>query len=122
MTRLLLAAAAGLALTGSLALAAPEGVGPTDAGVLADADGMTLYTFDNDSEGTSVCYDDCAVNWPPFLAAEGAEEGDGYTLVTRDDGSLQWALDGMPLYYWIGDTAPGDTNGDGVGGVWHVIQ
>ena len=42
--------------------------------------------------------------------------------MTRKDGAEQWAFKGMPLYYWAGDSKPGDTNGDGVGGVWHVLK
>jgi len=42
--------------------------------------------------------------------------------IERKDGSKQWAKDGKPLYFWVGDTEPGETNGDGVGGVWHVAR
>ncbi len=88
--------------------------------VLTDAKGMTLYTFDKDAVGVSNCYDKCAVNWPPALAAaDAAPEGD-YTLVDRTDGTKMWAYKGMPLYLWIEDVAVGDTKGDGVGGVWHT--
>ena len=82
---------------------------------------MTLYTFDKDSAVTSTCYGDCAVNWPPYLADAGATM-DGLTVIARNDGTQQWAKDGAPLYFWIGDAAPGDTNGDGVGGVWHIAK
>ncbi len=92
------------------------GDGPMTAG-----NGMTLYTFDKDSAGTSACYDDCAVNWPPYLVEAGAS-ADGLTAIARADGTQQWAKDGAPLYFWIGDTAPGDMTGDGVGGVWHVAK
>ncbi len=95
----------------------------TDIGdVLADAKGMTLYTFDKDSEGTSVCEGDCAVKWPPYLAegADAAEEG--LTVIARSDGSHQYAKDGKPLYYWIDDAKSGDVTGDGVGGVWHAAR
>lgn len=88
---------------------------------LTDVNGMTLYTFDKDTNGTSNCYDDCAVNWPPYIAAaDSADMGESFALVERRDGTQQWAKDGAPLYLWIGDTAPGETTGDGVGGVWHV--
>jgi predicted lipoprotein with Yx(FWY)xxD motif len=87
--------------------------------VLTDANGMTLYTFDKDTAGVSNCYDECAQNWPPVFAAEGAAEGD-FTLVTRTDGTVMWAYKGMPLYLWVKDTKPGDTTGDGVGEVWHT--
>jgi predicted lipoprotein with Yx(FWY)xxD motif len=72
--------------------------------------------------GVSNCYDGCASSWPPFVAAEGAAEGEGFTLVERTDGSMQWAYGDMPLYFWAGDSAPGDMTGDGVGGVWHVVK
>lgn len=87
--------------------------------VLTDSNGMTLYTFDNDEPGTSNCYDDCAVKWPPLVADDTPAEGD-FTLVDRTDGTQMWAYKGMPLYYWYEDEAPGDTSGDGVGGVWHL--
>ncbi|HUV32926.1 MAG TPA: hypothetical protein VMW31_05080 [Devosiaceae bacterium] len=89
--------------------------------ILTDADGMTLYIFDRDEPGMSNCYDNCAINWPPLLAADGATADGEYTLVSRTDGTMQWAYDGMPLYYWKNDAAPGDTTGDGVGDVWHVV-
>ena len=90
--------------------------------ILTDDAGMTLYTFDADAPGTSNCYDACAVNWPPFAAgADDAAEGE-FSIVSRKDGTLQWAYDGHPLYYWINDAAPGDTTGDGVKGVWHVVK
>ncbi len=88
--------------------------------VLTDAKGMTLYTFDKDAPGVTNCYDKCAVNWPPLMAAaDAAAEGD-FTLVERKDGTKMWAYKGWPLYLWIEDMAPGDTKGDGVGGVWHT--
>ena len=54
------------------------------------------------------------------MAAEDAQDEGDFTVVTRDDGSKMWAHEGMPLYYWYEDTEPGDTSGDGVGGVWHL--
>ena len=93
----------------------------TSAGeVLTDAKGMTLYTFDKDTAGTSNCYDKCAVNWPPLIAAAGAAADDEYTLIERKDGTMQWAYDGKPLYLWIKDAKPGDMTGDGVNDVWHT--
>lgn len=93
--------------------------------VVAAADnGMTLYTFRKDTAGASTCYDACAENWPPFLATEEDEdkvEGD-LTVVDRTDGTYQWAIDGMPLYFFARDAAKGDANGDGVKGVWDVVH
>lgn len=91
-------------------------------GMLTDANGMTLYTFDKDEGGMSACYDECAVNWPPLLAAAGAMAEGDYTLVARKDGAMQWAYEGKPLYLWVKDTKPGDMTGDGVKGVWHVAK
>lgn len=122
MHRILTAAAIVLSST-SLALAAPAMMSETDIGsVLTDKDGMTLYIFDRDEPGVSNCYDQCAVNWPPLLAEDGAEPEGNFTLVERDDGTMMWAHDGWPLYYWINDATPGDTTGDGVGDVWHVVK
>ncbi|OHV76576.1 hypothetical protein [Rhizobium sp. LCM 4573] len=90
--------------------------------VLAGENGMTLYTYRNDKKGTSNCYDKCATNWPPLMADSNAAEEGAYSLVTRKDGSKQWAKDGMPLYYWVKDTKEGDVTGDGVGGVWDVAK
>lgn len=112
-----------LLIGGSMAAAAPEGIGMRDTSlgqVLTDADGMTLYTFDKDEGGVSACYDKCAENWPPLLASEGAEADDDFGLTERKDGSKQWTYYGKPLYLWVKDTKPGDTTGDGVGGVWHA--
>lgn len=89
---------------------------------MAGAKDMTLYSFDKDMGGVSACYDDCAKNWPPYLGKAGDKmEKPGWTLVERTDKTMQWAYDGKPAYYFIGDTAAGQTNGDGKGGVWHTL-
>lgn len=91
--------------------------------ILTAPNGMTLYTFDNDAANVSNCYDSCAASWPPYTAPNGAASpGDGFSIVERRDGTRQWAKNGAPLYFWVGDSAPGDTTGDGVGGVWHVAE
>ncbi len=121
----LMSLAAGFALFTALpAFAAPPvQTVKTDKGdVIAAENGMTLYTFKKDESGASNCYDDCAKNWPPFLAdASAMPEGD-YTLVERKDGSKQWALKGMPLYFWVKDAKQGDASGDGVKGVWDAAR
>jgi predicted lipoprotein with Yx(FWY)xxD motif len=96
-----------------------------DKEVLTDAKGMTLYTFDKDVQGSaSNCYDEgdskCATNWPPLFAEAGAAPEGDFTIIDRKDGTKIWAYKGWPLYLWIKDTAPGETTGDGVGGVWHT--
>ena len=88
--------------------------------VLTGANDMTLYIFDRDTAGVSNCYDQCAVNWPPAFVSEGAVAEGDFTIVERTDGTRMWAYDGMPLYFWIKDTKPGDTTGDGVNDVWHT--
>jgi predicted lipoprotein with Yx(FWY)xxD motif len=92
--------------------------------ILVDGDGLTLYLFDNDTDGESVCYDDCAVTWPPLLGdATVGEEADASLLgtTTREDGTEQVTYAGMPLYHYAGDGQPGDVAGQGLGGVWWVI-
>jgi predicted lipoprotein with Yx(FWY)xxD motif len=124
-----------------LAIAAPmmtRGVAAQDAAFLAvsenddlgafltDAGGKTLYLFTPDTTaGESTCYDQCAENWPPLAPAEGMTLPEGVpgelTTVERTDGSQQVAYNGIPLYYFASDAAAGDTNGQGVGGVWFVV-
>lgn len=86
------------------------------------AQGMTLYSFDKDKGGTSSCYQACAAQWPPYLARAGQKMAKGWTTVKRSDGSMQWAHDGKPAYYYAGDKKAGDMAGDGKRGVWHVIH
>lgn len=94
----------------------------TDLGkVVATQDGLSLYIFTKDSKNKSNCYNNCAVNWPPFLASADAKPWGQYSIINRKDGDKQWAFDGQPLYTWVGDQKEGDTNGQGVGGVWFVL-
>jgi predicted lipoprotein with Yx(FWY)xxD motif len=119
-TAVCLVGGAPLALAEDYAGGAVRSAETSTGEILTDANGMTLYTFDKDAAGTSNCYDGCAVNWPPLIAAAGASEDDEYTLVERKDGTMQWAYDGKPLYLWTKDAKPGDTTGDGVNDVWHI--
>lgn len=95
--------------------------------VLVGPEGMTLYNFDADEQGEpeSACYDDCADAWPP-LTVDDPTAGEGVTaeLTTfeRDDGTTQVAADGWPLYYFDGDSGPGDAEGQGVNDVWWVLR
>ena len=89
--------------------------------VLTDQKGMTLYVFDKDAGGKSACNGPCATNWPPLMAGGNAKADGAYTIITRDDGSKQWAYKGKPLYTWAKDAKPGDITGDGVANnAWHV--
>lgn len=100
-----------------------------DGMFLVDAAGMSLYTFDSDTEeNVSTCVDDCALNWPPLLVPEGATivpaegvEGE-FIAFARPDGTMQVSYNTMPLYLYSGDTEPGDTSGDGINDVWHLAS
>jgi predicted lipoprotein with Yx(FWY)xxD motif len=92
--------------------------------VLAGPNGMTLYTFANDkSPGKSACTGTCAENWPPFKAEANAPAPKApLSVITRDDGSKQYAWKGKPLYYWKNDKKPGDATGHKVRDIWFVAQ
>ena len=104
------------------ALLAGEAPAKKTGDVLTNPAGMTLYTFDKDAGGKSACNAGCAAKWPPFMAPADAKASGDYTVITRDDGSKQWAYKGKPLYLWVNDKKPGDTTGDKVGSVWHVVK
>jgi len=121
MIKTLAAAAAVLSTSAALAAGAPAAM---SNGVLATPSGATLYTFDKDAAGSgkSVCNGPCAQLWPP-LAAQASDQASGdWTVVTRDDGSKQWAYKGWPLYTYSKDEKPGATAGDNFKNVWHVIK
>ena len=110
---------AALALPG-LAFAA-EPVTMKD-GIGVDHKGMAVYTYDEDSASKSMCKGDCAKNWPPLIAPAGAKAEGKWTTVKRDDGTMQWAYDGKPLYTFMKDEKPGEMKGDGMKSVWHVMR
>jgi predicted lipoprotein with Yx(FWY)xxD motif len=121
-----------LVLSGQPMLSAEEAVGVKVAEkaeigqYLTDGTGMTLYRFANDEAGVSTCTGECLVKWPPFYVdpdavIEGIDAGD-FGVITRDDGSEQTTYKGMPLYYFFGDTNPGDTKGHGVKDVWFAVS
>lgn len=110
---------AGCTAVGNLISSAPT---QTSTGVLTNINGMTLYVFNSDPKGKSVCNDVCARMWPPLLVHEGDRMGGDYAIVTRDDGRKQWAYKGKPLYLWIKDKKPGDKTGDGVNGLWRTAK
>ena len=71
-----------------------------------DAKGMPLYTYAADTTpGKSSCNGPCASAWPPLAAAAEDHDMGDWTVVTRDDGSKQWAYKGKPLYTFVRDTA-----------------
>jgi predicted lipoprotein with Yx(FWY)xxD motif len=84
---------------------------------------MALYTYDNDREpNASSCTGNCLNNWPALKAAATDTPTGDWTIVTRDDGTKQWAYKGKPLYYFAQDKTPDDKIGDGRGGVWHIAR
>jgi predicted lipoprotein with Yx(FWY)xxD motif len=94
---------------------------------LVDGKGMTLYIFTRDTADKSTCTGDCLVAWPPLLTqgnpilGPGVDDSKiGSTLLA--DGTRIVTYNHMPLYYYVKDTQPGDTTGQGVGGVWYVID
>jgi predicted lipoprotein with Yx(FWY)xxD motif len=114
--------------SGSSAAAGAPTIAIADAGYLVGPNGLTLYTFDNDTAAdASSCTDDCLANWPALTVdsaddmelGEGVDDDDVTTFTRADDGTIQVSYYGKPLYYYAGDTAPGQTNGDGLFDVWH---
>ncbi len=97
---------------------------PRKGAYLTDFQGMTVYVFDKDTAGVSTCYNACAKLWPPYTSGATAQSTlpANITVITRTDGTKQFAWKGMPLYYYSSDVKSGDVLGDGVGGVWHIVK
>lgn len=88
---------------------------------LTDASGRALYLWVADKKGKSTCKGQCAVLWPPLKTkgeptASGDVKSSKLGTTTRPDGSKQVTYDGWPLYYFVKDTKPGETNGQGSNG------
>jgi predicted lipoprotein with Yx(FWY)xxD motif len=111
-----------LAATATAACAADGALKKVD-GVLVDAKGRTVYTFDKDAadSGKSACNGPCAKLWPPVLA-DAAPAAAPYSIITRDDGAKQVAYKGKPLYLYAEDEKPGQRAGDGFKDIWHVVK
>ncbi len=95
---------------------------------MVGANGMTLYIFSRDPLDSSVCTERCLENWPALtvesadaLTSDPAIPGEFGTITREDDGTTQVTYNGMPLYYWAHDAAPGDMTGEAVGGVWWIV-
>ncbi len=100
----------------------------TAGSIVVDAKGMSLYFFTKDTKdsGTSACTGSCLVSWPPLTTTSGTPAAEGVPgklgTINTPDGKKQVTLNGMPLYYFAKDTKPGDTLGQGVGGVWYLAD
>ncbi|MDF9276743.1 hypothetical protein P4U43_02950 [Arthrobacter sp. EH-1B-1] len=106
----------------------PLGVAETDLGeIVVDSEGMVVYYFTNDeaNSGVSACEGGCLEAWPPVLSDSETPEVEGVTgevgTIETPEGELQVTINGMPIYYFAEDEAPGDTNGQGVNEVWYVV-
>ncbi len=112
----------------SLVLA--SGSGASTGSFLVGPNGMTLYTLSSETSTGSVCTGGCLAAWPPLLVAAGGSvtgpsgaTGTFSTITRADNGATQAAYNGRPLYYFVHDTAAGQTNGQGIkafGGIWLV--
>ncbi|MFH0242024.1 hypothetical protein ACGRHY_06180 [Streptomyces sp. HK10] len=109
---------------------AAVGSGEAELGEVAvDIEGFTLYRFDKDKKKPSAshCDGECAKTWKPLTASDGMPIAlPGVTpadlgILVREDKTKQVTLGGWPLYRYTGDTAPRQTNGDGVEGTWHAV-
>ncbi|MFD8749843.1 hypothetical protein ACFV0O_02465 [Kitasatospora sp. NPDC059577] len=97
--------------------------------ILTDGQGRTVYLFEKDGPSMSACDGTCAVAWPPLTTTGTPQAGSGVSAadlgtVTRADHSIEVTYHGHPLYYFAGDHAPGDTNGEGsnaFGAGWYVL-
>lgn len=119
-------AAAGSTASGGKVL----GVGSTKLGkILVDDKGRTVYFYEHDKGGTSFCKGACAVNWLPVRAPASVGTISGVTaklgMTRRSDGSEQLTVAGHPVYTFVGDKAPGQTNGQNLdlnGGLWYAVS
>jgi predicted lipoprotein with Yx(FWY)xxD motif len=111
---------------GATVMAAATGAGTV---LVAASNGMTVYNFSSDTanSGTSACSGGCAAKWPPLTVPAGTTPGPGTgatgtlgTITRADTGALQVTYNGLPLYFYSGDHAAGDTNGNYPG--WSPVK
>jgi predicted lipoprotein with Yx(FWY)xxD motif len=96
--------------------------------ILVNSTGRTLYHDGSEQRNTVKCVGACAKQWLPLVVTAGAKPvaGAGVTasklgVLKRPDGKMQVTYNGLPLYLYAGDSKAGQVNGQGVGGIWHVI-
>ena len=98
--------------------------------ILVDGQGRTLYLFEADKGTASTCDGACASAWPPLTTAGSPNAGPGVSAsqlgtTTRGDGTTEVTYNGHPLYTYAGDSAPGQTSGQGsddFGAEWYVLS
>ena len=96
--------------------------------IVVDSKGMSLYFFTKDvkDSGTSACTGACLTAWPVFTTTSDKPAVEGVTgtvgTIATPDGKKQVTLNGMPLYYYAKDKAPGDVTGQGVQSVWYLVS
>ncbi|MDE3721995.1 hypothetical protein PWG71_11395 [Nocardiopsis sp. N85] len=93
---------------------------------LADAEGRVLYGFTKDKDAESVCEADCIATWPALTTAGDVEPGEGLDAsllgtTERTDGVTQVTYGEWPLYYYVGDVLPEESNGQGLDGEWSLV-
>ena len=112
--------------TPATSLTLAETIDPTLGTYLTGQNGMTLYVSTSDTPDTSACTDTCATTWPPLTVATGAtitgpsDATGAFATITRSDGTIQVTYNHLPLYYNSGDSAAGNTTGQGLGSTWFV--
>jgi predicted lipoprotein with Yx(FWY)xxD motif len=119
------ASGAGAVNAGAMAVGLKVGTSPWGP-ILTDQAGRTLYGFVPDHDGTSSCTASCAATWPPLTSRSAATVGSGLSVqllgkTQRTEGTSQITYGPWPLYYFAGDTRPGDMDGQGVDGIWFVV-
>ena len=104
-------------------------VADSDLGqILTAANGMTIYLFEPDAHGPPTCTDSCAETWPPLTVDDASQVvgGDGVDAsllgTVEHAAGTQITYNGWPLYFFSGDSVPGDTKGQGQGDVWFVLD
>ena len=112
--------------TGSVIKTATATVNGTSVTLLTNTQGLTLYYRTSDAPPSTVCSGGCAAAWPPIVMSgssspTSATSLSGKLTIVSDANGNQVEYNGHPLYTYSGDTAAGQTTGEGVGGVWHVV-